>query len=418
MMRRTTLKFRILVALVLIVSVTSLMFAGGVLLIKARLEAAIFGDMVAEQMQVLIAQLDDGSYHGDALFTGWTFHFGDAVATLPEAITRLAPGAHHSVLVGDLRYQIQAGAWNGGPAYLMYDVTEWEQQEHDVLLMLLYGLLLVLIVAILMGMSATRAILAPVQNLSRRLTQIEPGRTSLRIAADYAGTEIGQIAASFDKYQERLEKFVERERSFTAAASHELRTPLAVMMGAIDVLGASAQTPSSQRALERISRACAEMLAFIEATLLLSREESSQIDQGSPADVEQLVERCLEDQSALIADHGLEIVRDYDGAPLLQQPASLVQITISNLLRNAIEHTHAGRIEIVLRDDLLAIRDTGEGIPADKLALVFERSYTTKRDGTGLGLNLVRRICDRLHWQITLESAPGEGTVATVRFRD
>lgn len=417
-MRRTTLKFRILVALVLIVSVTSLMFAGGVLLIKARLEASIFGDMVAEQMHVLIAQLDAGTYHRDALFTGWTFHFGDAVATLPEAITGLAPGSHHSVVVGDLRYQIEAGAWNGRPAYLMYDVTEWEQQEHDVLLMLLYGLLLVLIVAILMGMSATRAILAPVQNLSRRLTQIDPGQTSLRISADYAGTEIGQIAASFDKYQERLEKFVERERSFTAAASHELRTPLAVMMGALDVLGASAQTPSSQRALERISRACGEMLAFIEATLLLSREESSQIDQGSPADVEQLVERCLEDQSALVADHGLEIVRDYAGAPVLHQPASLVQITISNLLRNAVEHTRAGRIEIVLRENLLAIRDTGEGIPADKLALVFERSYTTKQSGTGLGLNLVRRICDRMHWQITLESVPGEGTVATVIFRD
>jgi signal transduction histidine kinase len=417
-MRRTTLKFRILVALVLIVSVTSLMFAGGVLLIKARLEASIFGDMVAEQMQVLIRQLDEGTYNDDALFTGWTFHFGEGVAALPEAITGLAPGSHHSVVVGDLRYQIEAGAWNGRPAYLMYDVTEWEQQEHDVLLMLLYGLLLVLVVAILMGMSATRAILAPVQNLSRRLTMIDPGQTSLRIAGDYAGTEIGQIAASFDKYQERLEKFVERERSFTAAASHELRTPLAVMMGALDVLGASTQTPSSQRALERISRACGEMLAFIEATLLLSREESSQIDQSSPADVEQLVERCLEDQSARIADHGLQIVRDYAGAPVLHQPASLVQITISNLLRNAVEHTRAGRIEIVLRENLLAIRDTGEGIPADKLALVFERSYTTKQSGTGLGLNLVRRICDRMHWQITLESAPGEGTLATVRFRD
>ncbi|MEY3668506.1 MAG: hypothetical protein RL572_2046 [Pseudomonadota bacterium] len=417
-MRRTTLKFRILVALVLIVSVTSLMFAGGVLLIKSRLEATIFGEMVAEQMQVLSGQLDAGTYHGDALFKGWSFYFGDAVNALPEAVTTLAPGSHHSVVVGDLRYQIEAGAWNGGPAYLLYDVTEWEQQEHDVLLMLLYGLLLVLIVAIVMGMSATRAILAPVQKLSRRLTQIEPGQTSLRIAEDYAGTEIGQIAASFDKYQERLEKFVERERSFTAAASHELRTPLAVMMGAIDVLGSSAQTPASQRALERISRACGEMLAFIEATLLLSREESSPIDQGNPADVEQLVERCLEDQSALIADHGLEILRDYDGAPLLHQPASLVQITISNLLRNAIEHTREGRIEIVLRENLLAIRDTGEGIPADKLALVFERSYTTKQGGTGLGLNLVRRIGDRMHWQITLESVLGEGTVATVRFRD
>jgi signal transduction histidine kinase len=256
-----------------------------------------------------------------------------------------------------------------------------------------------------------------VQTLSERLTQIEPGQASLRLAADYAGTEIGQIAASFDKYQERLEKFVERERSFTAAASHELRTPLAVMMGALDVLSANPQSPASQRALERISRACAEMLAFIEATLLLSREESNQIDQGAAADVVALVERTLDDHAAQIAERSLVIVRDYIGTPVLAQPASLVQITVGNLLRNAIEHTRDGRIKIRIEDSLIAISDTGEGIPADKLAQVFDRSYSTKASGTGLGLNLVKRICDRFHWTITLDSAPGHGTLATVRFQ-
>jgi signal transduction histidine kinase len=416
MMLKTTLKFRILVALVLIVSVTSLLFAGGVLLIKARLEASIFGDMVAEQMRVLTAQLDDGSYQAGALFTGWAFHFGEATAQLPAEITALAPGSHHAVAAGSFVYQVEVNAWNGNPAFLTYDVTEWEEQEHAVLRMLLYGLLIVLIVAIAMGLTATRAILAPVQALSRRLTEIEPGQASLRIADDYAGTEIGQIAASFDKYQERLEKFVERERSFAAAASHELRTPLAVMMGALDVLIANPQSPASQRALERISRACGEMLAFIEATLLLSREESSQIHQSSPVDVVALVERTLDDHAAQIAERSLQIVRDYAGAPTLAQPASLVQITISNLLRNAIEHTRDGRIDVQIRNGAIAIRDTGEGIPADKLAHVFERSYSTKEGGTGLGLNLVRRICDRLHWTITLESTPGEGTLATVQF--
>ena len=417
MMQRTSLKFRILVALVLIVSVTSLLFAGGVLLIKARLEASIFGDMVAAQMRLLTAQLENGSYHADALFTGWKFYFGEATAQLPREITALAPGSHHSVAAGDFIYQVEVGEWDGRPAYLTYDVTEWENQEHAVLRMLLYGLLLVLVVAIGMGLTAIRAILAPVQTLSERLTQIEPGQASLRLAADYAGTEIGQIAASFDKYQERLEKFVERERSFTAAASHELRTPLAVMMGALDVLSANPQSPASQRALERISRACAEMLAFIEATLLLSREESNQIDQGAAADVVALVERTLDDHAAQIAERSLVIVRDYIGTPVLAQPASLVQITVGNLLRNAIEHTRDGRIEIRIEDSLIAIRDTGEGIPADKLAQVFDRSYSTKASGTGLGLNLVKRICDRFHWTITLESAPDRGTLATVRFQ-
>ncbi|MBK6739117.1 MAG: sensor histidine kinase [Haliea sp.] len=94
-----------------------------------------------------------------------------------------------------------------------------------------------------------------------------------------------------------------------------------------------------------------------------------------------------------------------------------MQITVGNLLRNAIEHTRDGRIKIRIEDSLIAISDTGEGIPADKLAQVFDRSYSTKASGTGLGLNLVKRICDRFHWTITLDSTPGHGTLATVRFQ-
>lgn len=417
MKSKASLRFRILAALVLIVSVTSFLFAGGVLLIKSQLEARVFGDMVAEQLRVLTAQLDEGTYHEDALFTGWKFHIGEKSTNIAPEFAELEPGSHHTVSTGGSVYQVEVGEWNGSPTYLTYDITEWEAQEHAVLRMLLYGLFLVLIVAIAMGLSATRAILAPVQNLSRRLTDIEPGQTGLRIADDYVGTEIGQIASSFDKYQERLEKFVERERSFTAAASHELRTPLTVMMGALDVLSADTHSPASQRALERINRACTEMLAFIEATLLLSREESSQIYQDSPIDLVALIDQCLEDYADQIADNSVLIERNYVGSPQLFLPVNLVQITISNLLRNAIEHTHGGNIRIHLRDKEFSVSDTGEGIPADKLSQVFERSYSSKVGGTGLGLNLVRRICDRLHWTITLDSTLGHGTIVTVIFQ-
>jgi len=417
MKSKASLKFRILAALVLIVSVTSFLFAGGVLLIKSQLESRIFGDMVAEQMQVLTAQLVEGTYHEDALFNGWQFHTGEEARNIAPEIAALEPGSYHTISAGGSFYQVEVGEWNGSPTYLTYDITEWEAQEHAVLRMLLYGLLLVLIVAIAIGLSATRAILAPVRDLSRQLTDIEPGQTSLRIADDYIGTEIGEIASSFDKYQERLDKFVERERSFTAAASHELRTPLTVMMGALDVLSADTHSPASQRALERINRACTEMLAFIEATLLLSREESSQIYQDRPIDLVTLVDQCLEDYASQIADNSLLIERDYVSSPRLFLPVNLVKITVSNLLRNAIEHTHGGNIRIQIRDKEFSISDTGEGIPNDKLTQVFERSYSTKVDGTGLGLNLVRRICDRLHWTITLDSSLGYGTLVTVIFQ-
>jgi len=59
----------------------------------------------------------------------------------------------------------------------------------------------------------------------------------------------------------------------------------------------------------------------------------------------------------------------------------------------------------------------GAGIPEDQLPHVFDRSYTTKPSGTGMGLNLVKRICDRFNWQIEIDSEPGRGTTVVVSFQ-
>ncbi|MDR2881873.1 MAG: HAMP domain-containing histidine kinase, partial [Azoarcus sp.] len=58
--------------------------------------------------------------------------------------------------------------------------------------------------------------------------------------------------------------------------------------------------------------------------------------------------------------------------------------------------------------------DTGSGIPASDLPHVFDRSYTTKEDGNGLGLNLAKRICDRFGWRIDIQSEKGKGTRVTL----
>jgi signal transduction histidine kinase len=203
---------------------------------------------------------------------------------------------------------------------------------------------------------------------------------------------------------------------FVGNASHELRTPLSVMMGAVDVLALNEQSAASMRAIDRINRACSEMLAFIEATLYLSREDANQIDQTAPADVGAIVAALLDDNSEQLCSRDIQVETQIHASPALKTPSSLVQITIGNLLRNAIEHTYAGSIKIEVSSDSFSISDTGEGIAADKLEEVFDRSYTTKPGGTGLGLNLVRRICDRFHWQIAIESEIGVGTTVTILF--
>lgn len=411
----TSLRLRLMLALALIVTVTSTLFAYGVLFMKEKLEEVIFGDMLRTQLQELLLELDAGTYDPDLLFRGWDFHYEDVGAVDP-LLHALPPGSHHSVKVGERYFQVEVAQRNGHPVYLTYDITDWELLEHELFGYLSWGIGVLLLAALLMGHQASRAILAPVNALAERLTSMQPRQRKLRIAQDFQGDEINRIARAFDVYLERLDQFVERERSFTAAASHELRTPLSVMLGALDVLDAQALTPASQRAAARLRRACDEMRAFIEATLLLAREESSTIQDPAPARLKAVLSGLLEDMQPQLQERHIQVSCEVAEDFVLDQPGSLLQILLGNLLRNAIEHTHDGRIDIQLEDRTLSMRDSGTGIATEHLPRVFERNFTTKPDGVGLGLDLVRRICDRCGWRIELASAPGQGTLVILHF--
>ena len=97
--------------------------------------------------------------------------------------------------------------------------------------------------------------------------------------------------------------------------------------------------------------------------------------------------------------------------------AGLVKILVRNLVRNAFAYTAAG--SVVLRQDAasLTVSDTGRGIPGHAIEQVFVRHYRDlSSEGAGIGLSLVKRICDRYGWRLRLESKEDQGTVVTVGF--
>lgn len=411
---KTSLRTRLIVALTLIVTVTSALFAYGVLFMKENLEEVIFDSMVREQLDVLLTQMDQGSYDPTALFKDWSFQTGNE--SVHPTLRALSPGSHHSVRIDDRYYQVEVGMLDGTPVYLSYDITEWEHLEHDLFQMLAWSIGILLLAALLMGRQASRAILAPVDALSARLAAMQPRQRNLRIASDFEGDEISRIARAFDQYMERLDQFVERERSFTAAASHELRTPLSVMLGALDVLESQQQSPAAQRAVARLRRACEEMRAFIEATLLLAREDATTILDAAPVPIARILQGLIEDSQPLLQQRNIQVSNTVPADFMLPQPPSLLQIMLGNILRNAIEHTRDGRISIALHGTTLTVQDSGTGIAAEHLPRIFERNFTTKPDGVGLGLDLVRRIADRFEWLVKVSSEPGQGTRVAIHF--
>ena len=334
------------------------------------------------------------------------------LAELPRHIAMLRPGEMHRVRSQGRLLDVLVRDGDFGRLYITYDVTTYARQEWIAVLVLALGVAAIVIVAGIAAAGISRRLVEPVTALADRLTQIDPQQRHVRIGAQFAGNELEPIARSIDTFMERLDGFVEREQSFTATASHELRTPLAVMRGAVELIETqAADRPGATKALARIQRAVREMTEFTDALLALSREQPAPAT--SKCDVNAVLARVVEDQRSVAPDK--RIVLEIEAGAELQvaAPESMVAMTIGNLVRNAVQHGTGTDIVCRCSGRELTVSNTG-ALPAGGLAAV-PRRFTTHPGGHGMGLYLVRRICERYGWLIRLENGAA-GVVATVGF--
>jgi signal transduction histidine kinase len=248
-----------------------------------------------------------------------------------------------------------------------------------------------------------------------------PEASALRaenLPADVQGETL-VLASSLHDFATRISSFVQREQDFTRDASHELRTPLAVIRVAGDMMSEDAAlSPASRRSLRRIQGAGRDMEALIEAFLILAREG----DTGLPDDdfvVSHVVEEEVEKVRPLLEgkDVQMRLVLEQDFS--LHAPARVLSVLLSNLLRNACHYTDYGSVVVTVRRGSIAVSDSGVGMSEAELDRVFEPFYRAgarNKDGQGIGLSIVQRLSQRYGWPVQLESEPGRGTTATVRF--
>ena len=107
-----------------------------------------------------------------------------------------------------------------------------------------------------------------------------------------------------------------------------------------------------------------------------------------------------------------------ENEPQLSIPPAILQIALTNLIRNAIQHTAAGKISVIVKADRAIVSDTGAGMEPEELKL--DTQSHGRRDpnkGFGLGLSIVQRLCDRLGWKLEIESKIGLGTTVKLIFQ-
>jgi signal transduction histidine kinase len=349
---------------------------------------------------------------------GYVAEGGDE-SSLPSELRGLAPGLHtldEQVVMVDRRGATEL--------VLAYPRTEMNARSVKMVLAPLVLALLALAASALLTYRNARRIVAPLDWLARSVRDwdpMEPDPTVLgpdRLPAD-AGPEARQLAGALQRMAERMRAFVRRERDFTRDASHELRTPLTVIRVASDLLDGDADLPErARRSLARIQGAGRDMESVIDAFLILAREGDVE-PQREDFSVRDIVAEEAQSARALLGERPVELVVTEFASPVLHAAPRVFAVMLRNLLANACTFTERGRVEVRVEADRVVVADTGIGMSADAVQRAFDPFYRAEPDrltGKGMGLSIVRRLGDRFGWPVSLDSQPGRGTVATIRF--
>jgi signal transduction histidine kinase len=270
----------------------------------------------------------------------------------------------------------------------------------------------------------TKRMVTPVSWLADVVTRWDPRAPDTsairpRNLPPYSGSEVRQLTGALTGLADRVTDFVQRERDFTRDASHELRTPLTVIRVATDLMLADPDASERQlRSLARVQRAGRDMEAVIDAFLILAREADVE-PLSEEFDVREVVAHEVARVQPLLAGRPIELEVIDEGAPKLVAPPHVLAVMIGNLLGNAVRFTDAGRIELHLRPERIEVRDTGIGMAPEALIKAFDPFYRAdpeREEGRGMGLSIVRRLGERFGWPVSLDSQPGKGTTAVIRF--
>ncbi len=290
---------------------------------------------------------------------------------------------------------------------------------------------IILIFSIIAGNFLIYKSFAPIQKVLEELKSINASDLSARLKNSNNQDEINQLITEINNLLIRLESSFERISQFSSDASHELKTPLTIIKGELEIaLRKDRNIDEYKQSLKTSLEEVIVIEQTINDLLFLAKNEKDLITTNMEEILyfDEIIDESINEVKNFAKINRIKIKFELLETIEFKGYSNLLKIAIKNILKNAIQYSHANS-EIIVKsykkNELfyISIQDFGIGIPSNEQEKIFEKFYRTDRSrnknsgGTGLGMSIVKKIIDIHKGSIQLESVENVGSTITISFK-
>lgn len=338
---------------------------------------------------------------------------------VPIEFADLAPGVHDEVTTPTGEYVVFVTDTPEGRSVITLEIAGLERGELHLTLTLAASTAAVVVLLVLIAHLGAGWLVGPLSSIATAVSSFAPDRKGQRLSTQASAPEEARvITEAFNQYLRQLDQFLERERSFVNMASHELRTPIAVIASSVEV-ELDRRGPNAEPFLKHILQTARDMERLVSVLVVLAKDPTRLRTAAETVELADLIPSIVADHDFLAKHKELSFEVEVEHACKISAPPQVARAAIGNLLRNAIENSDRGVIRITAsRDATVVIADPGHGMSDEEMSAVYTRLARSGETGgaTGIGLELISRLCEHLGWRLGFASQRNQGTIATLDF--